>query len=87
MTSKNDQRTLHRLATHFVLHEGSLNKKSPHHVLLICVDKPEVATIIKDIHSGECGPHMNGLMLTKKILYLGYYWSTMEADYCNHVKR
>lgn len=87
LASKNDQCTLQRLATHFVLHGGSLYKKSPHQVLLRCVDNSEVATIINDIHGRECGPHMNGLMLAKKILRLGYYWSTMEADCCNHVKR
>lgn len=73
MASKNDQRTLQRLATHFILHEGSLYKKSPHHVLLRCVDKFEATTIIDDIHREECGLYMNGLMLAKKILRLGYY--------------
>ncbi len=78
MASKNDQRALQRLAAQFVLHGGTLYKKSPHHVLLRCVDEAEASTIIEDIHGGECGPHMNGLMLAKKILRLGYYWSTME---------
>lgn len=87
LASKNDQLTLQRLATYFVLHGGSLYKKSSHHVLLRCVDNSKAAMIINDIHGGECGPHMNGLILAKKILRLGYYWLTMEADYCNHVKR
>jgi len=87
MTPRNDQHTLQRLTTHFVLHEGSLYKKSPHHVLLRCVDKSKVTTIIEDIHDEEYGLHMNGLMLAKKILHLGYYWSIMEANCCNHVKR
>ena len=55
------------------MHGGTLYKKSPHHVLLRCVDEAEASTIIEDIHGGECGPHMNGLMLAKKILRLGYY--------------
>ncbi len=76
-----------RLATQFVLHGGTLYKKSPHHVLLRCVDEAEASTIIEDIHGGECGPHMNGLMLAKKILRSGYYWSTMETDCCQHVKK
>ncbi|PKI49900.1 hypothetical protein CRG98_029712 [Punica granatum] len=29
---------------------------------------------------------MNGLMLAKKIMRLGYYWSTMETDYEKHVE-
>lgn len=68
MVSKNDQRALRRLATQFVIHGGTSCKKSPHHVLLRCVDEFEASAIIDDIHGGECGPHMNGLMLAKKIL-------------------
>lgn len=78
---------MQRLATYFILHKGSLYKKSPHHVLLRCVDKSEATTIIEDIQGGECGLHMNELMLAKTILRLGYYWSTMESDCYNHVKR
>lgn len=32
------------------------------------------------VHGGICGPHMNGHMLAKKLLGMGYYWSTMESD-------
>lgn len=27
-----------------------------------------------------CGPHMNGHVLAKKIMGLGYYWLTLESD-------
>lgn len=30
---------------------------------------------------------MNGLMLAKKILRLGCYWSTIELDCCQYVKK
>lgn len=68
MTSKNDQHVLRRLVAQFAIHDRTLYKKSPHHVLLRCVDESEASTIIDDIHRGECGPHMNELMLAKKIL-------------------
>lgn len=87
MASKNDQCTLQRLATDFILYGGSLYKKYPYHVFLRCLDKSEALAIIEDIHGGECGPHMNELMLAKNILQLSYYWSTMETNCCNHVKR
>ncbi|PKI65581.1 hypothetical protein CRG98_014081 [Punica granatum] len=38
------------------------------------------------MHGGNCGPHMNGLMLAKKIMRLGYYWSTMETNCVKHVR-
>ncbi|PKI75686.1 hypothetical protein CRG98_003946 [Punica granatum] len=39
-----------------------------------------------EIHEGSCGPHTSGLMLAKKLIRLGYFWSTMEADCVKHVK-
>ena len=35
---------------------------------------------MEEVHQGICGPYMNGRMLTKKILKMGYYWNTIETD-------
>lgn len=53
MASKNDQRDLQGLVAQFILHGGTLYKKSTHHVLLRCVDETEASIIIEDIHAGE----------------------------------
>ena len=39
------------------------------------------------IHRGECGPHMSGHTLARKILRQGYYWTTMQQDCNAHVRR
>ncbi|RDY09299.1 Retrovirus-related Pol polyprotein, partial [Mucuna pruriens] len=36
---------------------------------------------------GAFGTHANGHALASKILRVGYYWSKMELDYCQYVKR
>ncbi|PKI51045.1 hypothetical protein CRG98_028570 [Punica granatum] len=41
---------------------------------------------MEEVHGGSCGPHMNWLMLAKKLMRLGYYWSTMETDCVRHVR-
>ena len=41
---------------------------------------------MEKVHQGICGPHMNGRMLAKKILRMGYYWNTMETDCVDYVK-
>ncbi|PKI45883.1 hypothetical protein CRG98_033682 [Punica granatum] len=38
------------------------------------------------VHEGSCGPHMSGLMLAEKLMRLGYFWSTMEADCAKHIR-
>ncbi|XP_043705345.1 protein NYNRIN-like [Telopea speciosissima] len=42
---------------------------------------------MEEIPQGICGPHMNTIILAKKIVRLGYYWATLEADCTTFVKR
>ena len=41
---------------------------------------------MEEVHQVICGSHMNGRMLAKKILRIGYYWNTMETDCVDYVK-
>ena len=41
---------------------------------------------MEEVHQGIYGPHLNGRMLAKKILKMGYYWNTMETDCVDYVK-
>ena len=42
--------------------------------------------VMKEVHQGIYGPHMNGIMLAKKILGIRYYWNTIETDCVDHGK-
>jgi hypothetical protein len=35
----------------------------------------------RDVHQEICGHHMNGRMIAKMILMIGYYWTTTKVDY------
>ncbi|XP_049414856.1 uncharacterized protein LOC125877669 [Solanum stenotomum] len=52
---------------------------------------PEKATkdtkLLKEVHAGVCGTHMNGFTLAKKILRAGYFWMTIENDYGRFVQK
>ncbi|XP_060200829.1 uncharacterized protein LOC132629109 [Lycium barbarum] len=85
--TSDQKRAIRRLASGFFLSGGILYKKTPDLGLLRCVDAKEAATIMTEIHSGVCGPHMNGYVLAKKILRAGYYWLTMEWDSIRFVRR
>ncbi len=43
--------------------------------------------VLEEVHQGVCGTHSSGLTLGKKLLRIGYYWPTMEADTYHFVKR
>ena len=56
-------------------------------VLLRCVDAKEAELILKEVHEGAFGTHMNGHSIARKILRAGYFWLTMENDCCIHVRK
>ncbi|XP_049386460.1 uncharacterized protein LOC125850644 [Solanum stenotomum] len=42
---------------------------------------------MNEVHSGVCGLYMNGYVLAKKIIRVGYYWLTMERDCFRFVRK
>ncbi|PKI59080.1 hypothetical protein CRG98_020535 [Punica granatum] len=85
-TDRYDRRTLRRIAANFFLSGVTLYRRSFDATLLRYVDENEAQRLMEEVHEGNCGPHMNGLMLAKKLMRLGYFWSTMETDCVNHVR-
>ena len=51
------------------------------------MDAVETVRLIEQIHAVDCGTHMNGLTLARKILRAGYFWMTMENDCCKFVQK
>ena len=81
-TSVIDRKTMARQASKYVIGAGHLYRRSYNQMLLRYVSKREAHTLMLQVHAGTCGPHMNGVLLAKKIMLQGYFWSTMEADCC-----
>ncbi|PKI53624.1 hypothetical protein CRG98_025992 [Punica granatum] len=79
-------RTLRRIAANFFLKGETLYRRSFNATLLRCVDENEAQRLMEEMHEGNYGPHMNGLMLAKKLMRLGYFWSTMETDCVKNVR-
>ncbi|XP_070032412.1 uncharacterized protein [Nicotiana tomentosiformis] len=85
--SGDQKRTIRRLASGFFLRGEILYKRTPDLNLLRCVDTLEAEKIMNEVHSGVCEPHMNGYVLAKKILRVGYYWMTMEKNCFSFVRK
>ncbi|XP_071901165.1 uncharacterized protein [Coffea arabica] len=71
---------LRRLSSKFFLNGEVVYKRMSDLGLLRCVDEDEADYLMKEVHSGVCGPQMNGHLLAKKIMRTGYFWLTMEHD-------
>jgi len=84
--NKKEHCSIRMMAMRYILCEGQLYRRSYDGIHLRCLKKEEAERVMKEIHQGICGPHMNESMLAKKILRIGYYWSTMETNYVYFVK-
>ena len=70
----------------YYLCRGQLYRRSYDGIHFRCLKKEESERVMGEVHQGICGLHMNGRMLAKKILRIGYYWNTMETDCVGIVK-
>ena len=83
---KREHHSIRMIAMQYILCEGQLYRRSYDGIHLHCLKIEEAEKVIKEIYQGIYGPHMNGGMLAKKILRIGYYWNTMEIDCVDFVK-
>jgi len=65
---KKDRATLRRLASQYIIYHKELFKRNFDGTHLDCIARADIKEIMQKIHSGECGPAMNGHMLAKKII-------------------
>ena len=84
--NKGERRLIRMMAMKYILCGEWLYKRSYDGIHLRYLKKAEVERVMEEVHHGNCGPHMNGRMLAKKILRMGYYWNTMETDCVDFIK-
>ena len=83
---KREHRSIRMMATHYILCGGQLYKRSYYGIHLRCLKKGEVERVMEKVHQGIYDPYMNGRMLAKKILRIGYFWNIIETDCVDYVK-
>ena len=84
---KNDQLTIRRLSTNYIICGERLYRRSYDGIHLLCVTAKEVQQVTEAVHESSYGPHMNAHMLSRKVMRQGYYWTTMEVDCVAHVRK
>ena len=65
---KNDQLTIQRLSTNYIICGEMLYKRSYDGIHLLCVNTKEAQQIMEEVHESSYGPHMNAHMLLRKIM-------------------
>jgi hypothetical protein len=82
-----DEQTVRRRASKFVLVSGKLYKRGRTTPLLRCLGEDETHLVLLEVHEGVYGSHIGGRALATKLLRVGYYWPTMLQDSSNFVKK
>ncbi|XP_076956695.1 uncharacterized protein LOC143631973 [Bidens hawaiensis] len=70
--------------------EGGLYRKSYLGPSLKCIDSREAESVVREIHEGICGMHMEAKMVVARAMRAGYYWPELflsavkEIQRCDH---
>ena len=67
-------------ATRFVLIKDVQYKKGFSRPYLRCLDNEEANYVMRELHEGICKNHSGLRSLVHKLVRVGYYWPTMQAD-------
>jgi ribonuclease HI len=88
-TPKNseEEQTVRKRASKFVIISGKLYKRGRTNPLLRCLGEDETQLVLLEVHEGVCGSHIGGRALAAKLLRAGYYWPTMLQDSSDFVKK
>ena len=71
--NKREHHSIRMMETQYILCGGRLYGRSYDGIHLRCLKNEEAERVMEEVHQGICGPHMNGRMLAKKILRIGYF--------------
>ena len=67
-------------SSRFTNHKGSLYKRGFFTPILKCIAGKDTKYVLREVHEGICGNHIEARALVGKVLRQGYYWPTILRD-------
>jgi hypothetical protein len=64
----------------YVIIEGELYKQGVCSPLLKCLSRTEGQELMKEIHAGQCGPHIGSRPMLGNVFRQGFYWPKDASD-------
>ncbi|XP_016205112.1 uncharacterized protein LOC107645570 [Arachis ipaensis] len=80
-------KVLRREAAKYTVIRDQLFKKGLSQPLLKCLHPDQTDYVLREVHEGCCGHHIEGKALARKLIRAGYYWPTMMNDSRGFVKK
>ena len=86
LEDKDEAKKLRIRAAKFVLIDEVLYKRGFSKPYLRCLAPNESNYVLREIHEGACGNHLRARALVHKVVHVGYYWPTIQANAKAYVK-
>ena len=85
---KSEAEKVRRKAHRFWLSEDrKLYKRSFSGPYLLCIHLEASESLLEELHEGVCGSHIGGRSLSHKAITQGYWWSGMQKEAQEYVKK
>ena len=82
-----EARKIQKRAARFTVLNDKLYKRCYSQPYLRCIEEEEAKYVLEEVHGGVCGDYMGVKSLVKKIMRTGYFWSMMQQDAAEFVKK
>ena len=82
-----EAKKIQKRAVQFTVLNDELYKRGFSQPYLRYIEKEEAKYVLEKVHGGVYADHMGAKSLIQKIMRAGYFWSTMQQDVANFVKR
>ena len=86
LEEKDKAKKLRVKSAKYVLMDEVLYKRGFSHPYLRCLAPDKMNYVLREVHKGECGNHSRARSLVHKVVRVGYYWPTIQADAKAYVK-
>ena len=86
LEGKDEARKLRVRAARYFLMDEVLYKRGFSQPYLRFLASDEANYVLQEVHEGACGNHLGARSLIHKVIRVGYYWPTVQADMKAYVK-
>ena len=83
---RDEARKLRIRVAKYVFIDEVLYKRGFSQPYLRCLALDESNYVLREVHEGACGNHSGARALVHKVICVGYYWLTIQADAMAYVK-
>ena len=86
LEGRDEARKLRIKSVKYFLMDEVLYKRGFSQFYLRCLAPDEANYVLREVHEGACGNHLRARSLVHKVIHVGYYWPTIQADAKAYVK-